>query len=94
MDTKTKALVREQIGNPREVARQLRSFQRAARVLSSRQHHLISRYPNQWVAVHKGGVQATGRTLRSLLAKMDRVGLPRHETIVRFIDRNQRTLIL
>ena len=94
MDTKTKALVSEQIGNPREVARQLRSFQRAARVLSSHHPRLIDRYPNQWVAVHKGGVQATGRSLRSLLSKVDSAGLPRHEVIVRFIDRNQRTLIL
>ncbi len=94
MDTKTRALIREQIGDPRKVDRELRKFQNAARVLSSDHPRLIDQYPNRWVAVYRGNVRATGGTLRSLISKVDSEGVPRDDVIVRFIDRHQRTLVL
>jgi hypothetical protein len=82
------------VGDPVEVDRSLRSFQEAAKVLSSDHPRLIDKYPKQWIAVHNGHVKATASTYNALLAQMDRDHLPRDETIIRFIDRNQRTMIL
>jgi hypothetical protein len=82
------------LGDPRSVDRDLQVFRRSARVLSSRDPRLIDRYAKQWVAVYQGKVCAQGKTLRSLLAQVDKKGLPRERLIVRFIDKTQRTMIL
>ena len=94
MDAKTKARVMEQLGSPKDVDREIQSFRRAARVLSSNHPRLIDLYPKRWVAVHRGKVRATGKTFRSVITQVDRKGLPRGSVIVRYIDRNQRTMIL
>jgi len=86
--------VLEQIGDPRDVERDLRSFRRTALALSSNHPRLIDRYPNQWVALHRGRVRASGRTFASVMVQIDKKGLPREHVIVRFIDKNQRTMIL
>lgn len=94
MNTKTKARVMEQLGSPQGVDRELQSFQRTARILSSSHPRLINRYPKQWVAVHNGKVRASGRTFNSVMTQVDKKGLPRARIIVRYIDRNRRTMIL
>ena len=94
MVAKTKADVLEQLGNPREVDRQLQDFRRAARVFSSSHPRLIDEYPNQWVAVYRDKVKAHGSTLNSVVRQVDKLGLPKESVVVRFIDRSQRTLIL
>ena len=86
--------VLEQIGDPRDVERDLRSFRNTARVLSSSHPRLIDRYPKQWVALYRGRVRASGSTFAAVMAQIDKKGLPREHVIVRFIDKNQRTMIL
>ena len=79
---------------PDNTARSLRRFQRTAHVLSSNQPRLINEYPDQWVAVSASTVVAHGKSLDSVLRKVDRKGVHRSDVIVRFIERTQRTLIL
>lgn len=79
---------------PDNTARSLRRFQRTAHVLSSNQPRLINEYPDQWVAVSESTVVAHGKSLDSVLRKVDRKGVHRSDVIVRFIERTQRTLIL
>ena len=79
---------------PDNTARSLRRFQRTAHVLSSNQPRLINKYPDQWVAVSESTVVAHGKSLDSVLRKVDRKGVRRSDVIVRFIERTQRTLIL
>jgi hypothetical protein len=86
--------VRDLIGDPKQVARELRGFQKTAQVLSSRYPRLVERYPRQWVAVHDGTVKAHAKTLDALLKQVDRKRLPRGQIIVRYIDKTQRTMIL
>jgi len=86
--------IRQVIGNPADIDRELQSFRRSARVLSSHHPRLIDRYQKKWVAVYDGRTRAQGRTLQSILQQIDRMGLPRECVIVRYIDRNQRTMIL
>jgi len=86
--------VLEKLGNPSEVDKELRSFRKSAMVLSSKHPRLINRYPKQWVAVYNGKTIAVGRTLNSALREVDKRGIPRGHVIVRYIDKNQRTMIL
>ena|SRR5438034_3880066 len=82
------------VGDPTQVDRSLEAFRKAARVLSSDHPRLIDKYPKQWVAVYNGEVRASANTFKGLLVQVDRAHLPRAETVIRFIDRNQRTMIL
>ena len=82
------------IGDPREVTRSLRRFRRTALILSSGYPRLIDLYDKQWVVAHGGKVAAAGKTLSAAMARADAKKLPRHESLVRFIERDRRTLIL
>ena len=95
MNTDTmKQVILNQLGNPADIDRELQSFRKSARVLSSHHPRFIDRYQKRWVAVYDGKTRAQGRTLQSTLREIDRKGLPREHVIVRYIDRNQRTMIL
>ncbi len=82
------------IGDPAEVDRSLRAFRKATSLLSSEHPRLIDKYPKRWVAIYRGKVKAAASTFNAVLAQVDKAGLPREEVILRFIDKNQRTMIL
>lgn len=84
----------EKLGDPKDIDRKLQSYRRSAQVLSSKHPRMLDRYPKQWIAVYKGRVKAQGRTFQSVMTQVDNLKLPREQVIVRFIDRNQRTMIL
>jgi len=95
MNTDTmKQVILNQLGNPADIDRELQSFRKSARVLSSHHPRFIDRYQKKWVAVYDGKTKAQGRTLQSIWRQLDKKGLPREHVIVRYIDRNQRTMIL
>ncbi len=95
MNTDTmRQIILNQLDNPADIDRELQRFRKSARVLSSHHPRLIDRYQKKWVAIYDGRTRAQGRTLQSTLREVDRKGLPREHIIVRYIDRNQRTLIL
>jgi hypothetical protein len=81
------------IGDPEQTARALRRFHRAAQALSSDDPRFIDRYDQKWVAVHGRDVIAA-ETLEQLLRDIDDAQIPRGEVVVRYIDRNERVLIL
>ena len=81
-------------GSAKGIDRELRQFADAAGVLSSDHPRLIDQHPLQWVGVYQGKVAASAQTLKSLLTQLQNAGIPPHNTIVRFIDKNERTLIL
>jgi len=89
-----KEAILSQLGNPTDLDRELQSFRRSARALSSHHPRFIDLYEKKWVAVYDGKTKAQGRTLRSIWQQLDKQGLPREHVIVRYIDRNQRTMIL
>ena len=89
-----KQSILDQLGNPADIDRELQCFRRSARALSSRHPRFVDRYHKKWVAVHEGKAKAQGRTLQSVWRQIDSKGLPREHIIVRYIDRNQRTMIL
>ena len=91
---KDEQFIREQFGDPTEVIRELREFSRSARGLDKQLPDLLDRYPEQWVAVLDGEVRAHGYTFDEVMQKIDQEGLPRRRTLVRFIEKDHRTMIL
>ena len=89
-----KEIILGQLGNPADLDRELQSFRRSARALSSHHPRFIDRYQKKWVAVYEGKPKAEGRTLNAVWRQIDKKQLPREHIIVRYIDRNQRTMIL
>jgi hypothetical protein len=78
---------------PRQMDRELRSFSRAARVLSSDRPRLIDRHPVQWAGIH-GSVCTTAKSLSALISRLKKRGLPPNDTIIRYIDTSGRKRIL
>jgi hypothetical protein len=77
-----------------QIDRELRTFREAARVLSSDHPRMIDEHPSRWIGVYDGRVAASGRSLKSLLERLKKKRIPRDQTIIRFIDRQERMLIL
>ena len=80
--------------DPEDIARGLREFSKSAEMLSNDRPRLINEHPLQWVGVYRGKVSAKADDLPSLMEELERRGIPLGDTIVRFIEKNQRTLIL
>jgi Family of unknown function (DUF5678) len=82
-----------QIGDPKSIARELKSFKKAAKVLSSDRPRLIDKYPNRWVVVYDGEVKVDSDTLESALAKAKAMHLPKENFFVRYISKKRKTMI-
>jgi predicted nucleic acid-binding protein len=80
--------------SPKQTDRELRSFSRAARILSFDHPRLIESHPNQWVGIHGGSVCATARSFSALVAQLKKRGLSPNDAIIRYIDTSGRKLIL
>jgi hypothetical protein len=81
-------------GPPAQVGRELDEFAASARALSSDHPRFIDEYPQQWVGVFQGQLRARGKTLKSVLAQLGEQGIRSEHALIRFIERDQRTLIL
>ena len=79
---------------PADIARSLREFSKSAEMLANDRPRLIDEHPLQWIGVYRGEVSAKANDLPSLMEELERRGIPLGDTIVRFIEKNQRTLIL
>ena len=84
----------EQLGDPADVVRELQEFGRSARTVSSKYSELADRYPGPWVALCEGKVRVHGRTFQDVMQKIDQEGLSREHTLVRFLDKDDRVMIL
>ena len=90
----TELSVMDIIGDPRQLDADLQEFRKNAGLLSSRKAHLIKRYPKRWIAIFGRKVLAEGDSLAQVLAKIDELHVPRGRVVTRYIDRNQRRMIL
>ena len=71
----------------------LRKYDKSIDVLC-KNANLGEEYPDQWVAVFEGKVQASNSNLDALLNKLDKMNVPRSQTVVRFIEKSPRSLLL
>src|SRR4051812_37139531 len=95
MSRVTKRNVAAHLGaSPKQIARELRTFSRAARVLSSNHPRLIDTHPRQWVGIYDNKVCASAKTFRALMAALKKSGVSPSKAIVRYIDVSGRKMIL
>ena len=79
---------------PGDIAKGLREFSKSAQVLSNDRQRLVDEHVLQWIGVYRGKVSAKADDLASLMEELERRGIPLGDTVVRFIEKNQRILIL
>src|SRR5437870_1342172 len=95
MDTslyETKVL--EMLGDPKQVDRELRAFQKDAQLLSAKREQLLKTYPEQWVAIYEGKVAAAAPTLQHLVDHLKQLEIPRGRAAVRFMSKHLRKMFL
>ena len=79
---------------PGAIAKELRDFTDAAKVLSSNHPRLIDAYPMQWVAVYEGRVVAHSSDMADVLRKLEEQAIPLSSAIIRFIEKDEPALVL
>ena len=86
--------IQEIIGDPKQLDAELQRFRKDSKVLSSRRANLTAKYAKKWVAIYDGRVRASAPSLNSVLAEVEKLGLPRESVVVRYVDKNIRRMIL
>ena len=76
-----------------EVAKDLVDFEESAQALSA-DSSMAETYDQKWVGVHGGKVVASNDDLDALMKELDARNIPASNAVVRFIERERRTLIL
>lgn len=85
--------LRRLVGDPAEVATRLEAARHAALLFSSDDASLADEFAGRWLALYEQRI-IDADSLDALLDRMDRDGVPRGRALIRFMDTNQRILIL
>ena len=80
-------------GSAQAVAESLVDFTKSSQLLSE-ESSLVQIYDRKWIGVCSGVVRAAEDNLEALLRSLDSQGIPRSDTVVRFVEREQRALFL
>lgn len=75
------------------IAESLVDFTKSSEFLSEKSG-LVQKYDQKWIGVCAGEVRAAEDNLDALLSSLDSQGIPRSNTVVRFVEREQRALFL
>ncbi len=89
----TEAEVRELIGDPEEVARELEAFSRSEQFFWDNHERFLTECPDKWVAV-RGDDVLVADTLEALLAELDRNDIPRGQAFVELVTTDDQVLVL
>ena len=89
-----KNLLRQLTKDSERIATELGEFSATAQVLSDGEQNLIKKHPSRWVGIYKSEVAGVAKNINKLMEQLAEKRIPASQTIIRFIDKNQRTLIL
>ena len=81
-------------GEPEEIVKGLLEYSKSAAALSADRPRLIEEHPAKWVGAYRSEVSAKADDLPSLMRELEKQGVPTGDAIIRFVERNQRTMIL
>ena len=87
-------ILEELDNDPERIALELREFSESARLLSEQWERLAETHPMEWVCFHRGKVSAHSESLDALMEDMRNRGITANRAVIRFIDKEQKTLIL
>jgi hypothetical protein len=79
--------------NPAKIHQSIVEYSNSARLLST-DPFLVKRYENKWIGIYKGTVRVVADTLPALTYAIDNESIPPQETIIRHMDKEEKTLIL
>jgi len=80
--------------HPNEIARELSVFSANAQAFSSAHSKLVEEHAQQWVALYDGVVTMFSDSLADLMAKLADSGHHSQDVVIRFISKDENTLIL
>ena len=83
----------EDMVNDPDILAKLRAFRARLDRMESQMEQLRRNYPDQWVALHTGDF-VIAESLDGLVEKLEELGLPAPEAVVRFLDSNPKKMIL
>ena len=79
---------------PRQIARELQTFSRSTRFLSSNYSRLLEQHPNAWLGIYRGKLYAAAKSFSALMSKLKKQGVPSNQALVQYMDASGRKLIL
>ena len=86
---------RKIISDPQKIHDDLRNFRKTEKLFTtSKYNRLVEKYPDKWIAVTAGRVEAHGDSYEAVLQMICEKGLPRESTIIQFIEKDPITMIL
>ena len=84
----------KQAGGAKKVHTGLRDFSRRVRAFNAIRPQLIKQYPDKWVAMYNGEIAIAEDSREYVLEEMDRRGIPREATIIRFMASKPKSMVL
>ena len=85
--------VDEDLVNDPVILAKLHAFRARVDRMESQMEQLTRNYPDQWIALHTGDF-VIAESLDGLLEKLEGLGMPTPEAVVRFLDSNPKKMIL
>ena len=82
------------LGSLDAIADDLEAFQQSARAFAALYPKLVDEYDGQWVALYDKRVIAHAADLPAILRQIDDLSIPRAASVVQFVTKQRRTLIL
>ncbi len=86
--------ITNQMGGPRKIKEDFRRFSNSMKRLHDERTELTAQYPDQWIAIYDGEIQAVAVSFQALLQVMDEREIPRGESVVELMSTNPTVLIL
>lgn len=78
----------------RTIPSQFRCFHKSELLFSCHDRRMIAEYPEQWVAVYNGEVKAHNSDYNIVLSQIDEDKIPRALTLIRYVTKNQSSMVL
>lgn len=93
-NTAEQELFRQVLSDPIKIDRELQQFRKSAETLSSSQSRMVDTYPKEWVVLYNGKVEVHEKDFNDALVAAEKLGLPRENIIIRFIEKNPTTIMI
>ena len=86
---------RKLIGDPQKIHDDMREFSKSTDLFRTSEYHkLLEKYPDKWIAVTAGKVEAHGDSYEEVLQMVCDKGLPRGSTVIELIETDPINMIL
>lgn len=87
--------LRELIGDPKKFHDDMEEFSKTEDLFCTSQYdELLEKYPDKWIAVIAGKVEAHGDSYEEVLQMVCEKGLPRNSMVIKLIETDPITMIL